>query len=151
MNFVCAWVLVCVRARACSHARTYVCVIVCLCVCVCVRLCVCVCLCVCVDQPVRLYWLNGCLTSQPHACVSRGWICLYNSACRNIETEVSDPTCYPTQSQCTDTGPASPSSAPVMPGAWQGGVPLSAALVGGVLLLAHGFSRPILLHISMAS
>ena len=38
----------------------------------------------------------------------------------NIETEVADQTSYLTQSQQNDTGPASPTTDPVMPGVWLG-------------------------------
>ena len=37
-----------------------------------------------------------------------------------LEIEVADPTFYLTQSQYTDTGPTSPSTDPITPGAWQG-------------------------------
>ena len=61
----------------------------------------------------------GCLTSQQQACVSQGRICSDNLTCSHAEIEVADPTFYLTQSQCTDTGPTSPSADPVAPGAWQ--------------------------------
>ena len=64
--------------------------------------------------------LVACLTYQQHACVSEGWICTDNFTCCHTEVEVADQTFYLTQSQYTDTGPTSPSSDPVMPGAWQG-------------------------------
>ena len=41
-------------------------------------------------------------------------------ACCHIEIEVADQSFYLTQSQYTDTGPTSPSTDPIMPGAWQG-------------------------------
>ena len=62
----------------------------------------------------------GCLTSQQHTSVSQGRICSDNSTCCHTETEVADPTFYITQSQYTDTGPTSPSTDPITPGAWQG-------------------------------
>ena len=62
----------------------------------------------------------GCLTSQRHASVSQGRICSDNVTCCHTETEVADQTFYLTQSQCTDTGPTSPSADPITPGAWQG-------------------------------
>ena len=65
--------------------------------------------------------LVGCLTSQQHASVSQGRICTDNFTCCHTETEVADQTFYLTQSQYTDTGPTSPSTDPIMPGAWQGG------------------------------
>ena len=66
-------------------------------------------------------WLFvGCLTSQQHASLSQGWICSDNFTCGHTEIEVVDQTFYLTQSQYTDTGPTSPSTEPIMPGAWQG-------------------------------
>ena len=62
----------------------------------------------------------GCLTSQQHASVSQGRICADNFTCCHTEIEVTDQTFYLTQSQYTDTGPTSPSTDPIMPGAWQG-------------------------------
>ena len=62
----------------------------------------------------------GCLTSQQHASVSQGRICKDNFTCRHTEIEVADQTFYLTQSQYTDTGPTSPSTDPITPGAWQG-------------------------------
>ena len=62
----------------------------------------------------------GCLTSQQHVSVSQGRICSDNLTCFHTETEVADPTLYITQSQHTDTGPTSPSTDPITPGAWQG-------------------------------
>ena len=64
--------------------------------------------------------LVGCLTSQQHASVSQGRICVDNFTCYHTEIEVADPTFYLTQSQYTDTGPTSPSADPITPGAWQG-------------------------------
>ena len=61
-----------------------------------------------------------CLTSRQQASVSQGRICSDNFTCCHIETEVADQTFYLTQSQCTDTGPTSPSADPITPGAWQG-------------------------------
>ena len=62
----------------------------------------------------------GCLTSQQHASVSQGRICSDNFTCCHTETEVADQTFHLTQSQYTDTGPTSPSTDPITPGAWQG-------------------------------
>ena len=62
----------------------------------------------------------GCLTSQQHASVSQGQICSDNFTCCHTKIEVADPTFYLTQSQYTDTGPTSPSTDPITPGAWQG-------------------------------
>ena len=61
-----------------------------------------------------------CLTSQQHASVSQGRICSDNLTCCHTEIEVADPTFHLTQSQYTDTGPTSPSTDPITPGAWQG-------------------------------
>ena len=63
----------------------------------------------------------GCLMSQRHASVSQGQICSDDCMCCHTEIEVADPTFHDlTQPQYTDTGPTSPSTEPVMPGAWQG-------------------------------
>ena len=62
----------------------------------------------------------GCLTSQQQASVSQGRISSDNCTCCHTEMEVADPTFYLTQSQYTDTGPTSPSTDPITPGAWQG-------------------------------
>ena len=64
--------------------------------------------------------LVGCLTSQQRASVSQGRICSDKFTCCHTETEIADPTFYLTQSQYTDTGPTSPSTDPITPGAWQG-------------------------------
>ena len=63
---------------------------------------------------------GGCLMSQQHASVSQGRICSDNFTCCHTEIEVADQTFHLTQSQYTDTGPTSPSTDPIMPGAWQG-------------------------------
>ena len=68
----------------------------------------------------RVGLMVGCLTSQQHASVSQGRICSDNFTCCHTETEVADPTFHLTQSQYTDTGPTSPSTDPITPGAWQG-------------------------------
>ena len=50
----------------------------------------------------------------------------------HTEIEVADQTVHLTLSQYTDTGPISPSSDPITPGAWQGiatGVPFFKSLV----------------------
>ena len=64
--------------------------------------------------------LVGCLTSQQRASVSQGRICSDNFTCCHTETEVADQTFHLTQAQYTDTGPTSPSTDPITPGAWQG-------------------------------
>ena len=68
----------------------------------------------------RSFVFVGCLTSQQQASVSQGWTCSDNFTCCHTEIEVADPTFYLTQSQYTDTGPTSPSTDPITPGAWQG-------------------------------
>ena len=62
----------------------------------------------------------GCLTSQQHASVSQGPICSDNLTCCHTEMEVADQTFHLIQSQYADTGPTSPSTDPITPGAWQG-------------------------------
>ena len=62
----------------------------------------------------------GCLTSQQQASVSQGRICSDNFTCCHTEIEVTDQTFHLSQSQYTDTGPTSPSTDPITPGAWQG-------------------------------
>ena len=62
----------------------------------------------------------GCLTSQQHESVSQGRVCLDNFTCCHTEIEVADQIFHLTQSQDTDTGPTSPSTDPITPGAWQG-------------------------------
>ena len=69
---------------------------------------------------LSLCLLVGCLTSQQHASVSLGRICTDNFTCCHTETEAADQTFHLTQSQYTDTGPTSPSTDPITPGAWQG-------------------------------
>ena len=64
--------------------------------------------------------LAGCLTSQQHASASQGRICSDNLTRCHTEIEVADQTFHLTQSQYTDTGPTSPSTDPITPGAWQG-------------------------------
>ena len=64
--------------------------------------------------------LAGCLTSQQQANVSQGWIWSDKFICCHTEIEVADQTFYLTQSQYTDTGPTSPNTDPITPGAWQG-------------------------------
>ena len=62
----------------------------------------------------------GCLTSQKHASLSQGRICSDNFTCCHTEIEVADQTFHLTQSQYANTGPTSPSTDPITPGAWQG-------------------------------
>ena len=65
-------------------------------------------------------WLLACLTSQQHASVSQGRICSDKFTFCHTVREVADHTFHLTQSQYTDTGPTSPSTDPITPGAWQG-------------------------------
>ena len=79
------------------------------------------------SQPAMTTALNfvllvGCLTSQQHASVSQGRICSDSFTCCHTEIEVADQNYHLTQSQYTDTGPTSPSTDPITPGAWQGAV-----------------------------
>ena len=62
----------------------------------------------------------ACSTSQQQASVSQGRICSDNCTCCHTETEVADQTFHLTRSQYTDTGPTSPSTDPITPGAWRG-------------------------------
>ena len=62
---------------------------------------------------------GGRLTTRPTR-RSQGRICSDNFTCCHTEIEVADPTFHLTQSQYTDTGPTSPSTDPITPGAWQG-------------------------------
>ena len=62
----------------------------------------------------------GYLTSQQHASVSQGWICSDRFMCCHTKIEDAGQTFHLTQSQYTDTGPTSPSTDPITPGAWQG-------------------------------
>ena len=65
-------------------------------------------------------WLLARLTSQQHASVSQVRIYSDKFTCCHTEIEVADQTFHLTQSQYTDTGPTSPSTDPITPGAWQG-------------------------------
>ena len=60
------------------------------------------------------------LSSHRHDSVFQGRICAGNCACYLTETEVTDQTICPIQSQRTDTRLTSPSADTVMPGTWQG-------------------------------
>ena len=73
----------------------------------------------------------ACLTSQEHASVSHKQICSDNFTCCHTEIEFADQTFHLTQVQYTDTGPISPSTDPITPGAWQvaTGVPSFNSLV----------------------
>ena len=61
-----------------------------------------------------------CFTPQQHASVSHGRICSDKSTCCHTEIKDADPTCCVAQLLYTDTGPSSPSTDPLAPGAWQG-------------------------------
>ena len=58
-------------------------------------------------------WLATC------SCIS-GMDLLRQFTCCHTSIEVADQTFHLTQSQFTDTGPTSPSTDPITPGAWQG-------------------------------
>ena len=73
-----------------------------------------------ITVPVGWLLLVGCLTSQQHASVSQGRICSDNFTCCHMKIEAADPILHLTQSQYTDTGPTSPSTDPILSGAWQG-------------------------------
>ena len=68
---------------------------------------------------ILLFLFVGCLKSQQLTGVFQGQIC--SDSCRSChnEIEIADQAGYLTQSQCTDTGPASPSTAPIILGTWQ--------------------------------
>ena len=70
----------------------------------------------------------GWLLNVPAICECIG---LDNFTCCHTEIEVADQTFHLTQSQYTDIGPASPSTDPITPGAWQGstGEPIFKSLV----------------------
>ena len=72
------------------------------------------------EHTVTVCLFVGCLTSQQHASVSQARICSDNFTCCHTEIEVADQTLHLAQSRYTDTGPTSPSSDPITPGAWQG-------------------------------
>ena len=61
-----------------------------------------------------------CLTSQQHASVSQGRICTDNFTCCHTEIQSCRFNFPSHPSQYTDTGPASHSTDPITPGAWQG-------------------------------
>ena len=59
------------------------------------------------------------LVAVPATCIS-GTDLHRHFTCCHTEIEVADQTFYLTQSQYTDTGPTTPSTDPITPGAWQG-------------------------------
>ena len=67
-----------------------------------------------------LFLFVGCLTPQQHASAYQGRIYSDNFTCCHTEIEVADQTFHLAQSQYTDTGPASPSTGPITPGACHG-------------------------------
>ena len=74
-------------------------------------------------QPVLVLTLllfAGCLTSQQHVSVFQGRIYTDNFTCCHTQIEVADQTFNLTQSPYTGTGPTSPSTDPITPGAGQG-------------------------------
>ena len=73
-----------------------------------------------VNHQPAVGWLVACLTSQQHASVPQGRICSDSFTCCHTEIEVAGQTFHLTQSQYTDTGPTSPGTDPITPGAWQG-------------------------------
>ena len=74
----------------------------------------------CNNGQVR-FWFVGCQISQQHANVAWGRICSDICTCCHTEIEVTDQTCYLTQSQYSDTVQAIPGADPELPGAgWQG-------------------------------
>ena len=73
-----------------------------------------------IDGILKGLLLVECLTSQQHANVSQGRICLDNFMCCHTEIEAADQTFRLTQSQYTDIGPTSPSADPKTPSVWQG-------------------------------
>ena len=56
--------------------------------------------------------------SQQHTSVPQGRICSDNCTCWHAEIEVADQTFYLNKSQYTDTGSVSPSTGPILSGAW---------------------------------
>ena len=62
----------------------------------------------------------GWLLNVPATTVPQGPTCSDNCTCCHAETQVADQTSRLTQSQYTDTGPASPSADPTWPGGRQG-------------------------------
>ena len=90
--------------------------------------------------------LVGCLTSQQHASGSQGRICTDNFTCCHTKIKVADQTFYPTQSQYTDTGPTSPSTDPITPGAGRvaTGVPIFKSLDPRKIPAQTGFETRIL-------
>ena len=67
-------------------------------------------------RPQAVCWLL--IVPATCECIS-GLICSVNFTCCHTEIELADPTFYLTQSQCTGTGPTSPSTHPITPGTWQ--------------------------------
>ena len=65
-------------------------------------------------------WLRGIFVVCYYVSVFQGRICSDNYMCCHTETEVTDQTFHLTKSQYTDTGPTSPSTDLITPGAWQG-------------------------------
>ena len=81
------------------------------------------------DSPCLLV---GWLLHVPATCECISGTDLLNCTCCHAETEVAGQTFHLTQSQYTDTGPTSPSTDPITPGAWQGtvtGMPILKSLV----------------------
>ena len=74
----------------------------------------------CCIQPQTALGFVGWLLNVPATCECISWTNLLDCTCCHTEIEVTDQTFHLTQSQYTDTGPTSPSTDPITPGAWQG-------------------------------
>ena len=72
-----------------------------------------------IHQNTQYIVVVDCLTSQQHESVSQGRICSDNFTSCHTEIEAAEQIFHLTQSQYTDTRPASPSTDPITPGAWQ--------------------------------
>ena len=77
--------------------------------------------CMLLGRQATIVWLLvGCLTFQQHASVSQRRIGSGNCTYYRTNIEVADQTFHLTQSQYAYTGPTSPITDPITPGAWQG-------------------------------
>ena len=66
-------------------------------------------------EPFVVVWRSSNIQS-----LCQGRVCLDNFMRCHTEVENAYQTCYPTQSLYIDTGPTSPTTDPIAPGAWQG-------------------------------
>ena len=85
-----------------------------------------------IETGMMIQLFVGWLLNVPASCECISGMDLLNFTCCHTETEAADQTFYLTQSQYTDTGPTSPNTDPITPGAWQGaatGVPMFKSLV----------------------